>query len=165
MLRLEKVVYEVGLFLFDSAQHLLFQNDQVIQLAPKAAETLAVLVENHGQLVEKEQLMKAVWPDTFVEDANLTVHISALRKLFQDHANSSGCEGFIETVPRRGYRFVAPVLERRAPSHETPQSPLVRRLDAKPRSPAVILRFAGARFCATVLLTVGILLKQRGSLL
>src|SRR5260370_18953154 len=164
MLRHEKVVYEFGPFHFDSAQHLLFQNDQVIQLAPKATETRAVLVENHGQLVEKEQLMKAVWPDTFVEDANLTVHISALRKLFQDHANSSGCEGFIETVPRRGYRFVAPVLERRAPSHETPQSPRVRRRDAQPRSPAVMLRFAVAGVSATVWLTLGILLKQRGYL-
>jgi TolB-like protein/DNA-binding winged helix-turn-helix (wHTH) protein/tetratricopeptide (TPR) repeat protein len=164
MLRPEKIVYEFGPFHFDSAQHLLFQNDQVIQLAPKAAETLAVLVENHGQLVEKEQLMKAVWPDTFVEDANLTVHISALRRLFQDHANASGDEGYIETVPRRGYRFVAPVLERRPALEQIPQSPVVGRLDAEPRSRALMLRFAVAGFCAIVLLTVGILLKQQGNL-
>jgi TolB-like protein/DNA-binding winged helix-turn-helix (wHTH) protein/Flp pilus assembly protein TadD len=164
MLRREKVVYEFGPFHFDSAQHLLFQDDQVIQLAPKAAETLAVLVENHGQLVEKEQLMKAVWPDTFVEDANLTVHISALRRLFQDHANASGDEGYIETVPRRGYRFVAPVLERRPALDQTPQSPVVKRLDAEPRSRALMLRFAIAGFCAIVLLTIGILLKPQSHL-
>jgi TolB-like protein/DNA-binding winged helix-turn-helix (wHTH) protein/tetratricopeptide (TPR) repeat protein len=164
MLRHEKIVYEFGPFHFDSAQHLLFQNDQVIQLAPKAAETLAVLLENHGQLVEKEQLMKAVWPDTFVEDANLTVHISALRRLFQDHANSSGNEGYIETVPRRGYRFVAPVLERRAALEQAPQSPVVAQPNAQPRSRALMLRFAIAGLCAIVLLTIGILLKRQGYL-
>src|SRR5713101_8055110 len=131
MLRREKVVYEFGPFHFDSAQHLLFLDDQVIQLAPKAAETLAVLVENHGQLVEKEELMKAVWPDTFVEEANLTVHVSALRRLFQEEAHPGG---YIETVPRRGYRFVAPVLERPAAQDGTPQSPSEGRLDAESRS-------------------------------
>jgi TolB-like protein/DNA-binding winged helix-turn-helix (wHTH) protein/tetratricopeptide (TPR) repeat protein len=164
MLRHEKVVYEFGPFHFDSAQHLLFQNDQVIQLAPKAAETLAVLLENHGQLVEKEQLMKAVWPDTFVEDANLTVHISALRRLFQDHANASGCDGYIETVPRRGYRFVAPVQERRAALEQAPQSPVVAQPNAEPRSRTLMLRFAIAGFCAIALLTIGILLKRQGYL-
>jgi len=164
MLSREKVVYEFGPFHFDSAQHLLFQNDQVIQLAPKAAETLAVLIENHGQLVEKEQLMKAVWPDTFVEEANLTVHISALRKLFQDYASASGHDGYIETVPRRGYRFVAPVLERRAAPRQTPQSPLVGRQDAKSRSRTLMLRFAFAGFCAVVLLAVAILLRRQGYL-
>jgi DNA-binding winged helix-turn-helix (wHTH) protein len=164
MLRHEKIVYEFGPFRFDSAQHLLFQNGQLIQLAPKAAETLAVLLENHGQLVEKEQLMKAVWPNTFVEEANLTVHISALRRLFQDHANASGCEGYIETVPRRGYRFVAPVQERSTALEQTPQSLVVERMDAKPHSPARTLRFAIAGFCAVVLLGVGILLKQQGYL-
>ena len=162
MLRQEKVVFEFGPFHFDCAQHLLFQNDQVIQLAPKAAETLAVLLENHGQLVEKEQLMKAVWPDTFVEDANLTVHISALRRLFQDHANTSGNEGYIETVPRRGYRFVAAVTERRAPPDQTPASTVADQPYAKPHPRALTLRFAVAGFCAIVLLTAVILLRQRG---
>jgi len=164
MLRREKVVYEFGPFHFDSAQHLLFLDDQVIQLAPKAAETLAVLVENHGQLVEKEELMKAVWPDTFVEEANLTVHISALRKLFHDHANAAGYTAYIETVPRRGYRFVAPVLERPAAQDGTPQSPSAGRLDAESRSRAPLLRLAIAGFCVIALLTAGIALKRQGHL-
>lgn len=109
MSRPEKVVYEFGPFQLDSAQHLLFRDGEVIFLAPKAVETLVVLVQKHGQLVEREDLMKAVWPDTFVEESNLTVHVSALRRAFQDGANGSS---YIETVPRRGYRFVAPVVER-----------------------------------------------------
>src|SRR5215831_15924217 len=104
----ERVVYEFGPYRLDSTQHLLFLDSQVIRLAPKAADTLVVLVRNHGQLVEKEKLMKAVWPDTFVEEANLTVHISTLRKIFQ---NGTHPGLYIETVPRRGYRFVAGVQE------------------------------------------------------
>jgi len=119
MRRLEKVIYEFGPFRVDSAQHLLFRKDEVISLAPKAVETLVVLVENHGRLVEKDELMKAVWPDTFVEEANLTVHISALRKALQYEANG---DSYIETVPRRGYRFVAPLLERPEPTN-APSSP------------------------------------------
>src|SRR5229473_4046631 len=103
-----KAWYEFGPFRLDAVQHLLFRNGQLVSLAPKAVETLVVLVENHGRLVEKENLMKAVWPDTFVEEANLSVHISALRKLFQEEAHPGR---YIETVPRRGYRFVAPVVE------------------------------------------------------
>jgi TolB-like protein/DNA-binding winged helix-turn-helix (wHTH) protein/Tfp pilus assembly protein PilF len=109
MVAREKVIYEFGPYRLDSAQLLLFRSGQLISLAPKAAETLAVLLASHGQLVEKEELMKAVWPDTFVEEANLTVHISALRKLLRDQAHPAG---YIETVPWRGYRFAAPVVER-----------------------------------------------------
>jgi TolB-like protein/DNA-binding winged helix-turn-helix (wHTH) protein/tetratricopeptide (TPR) repeat protein len=160
----EKVVYEFGPFHFDSAQHLLFQNDQVIQLAPKAAETLAVLVENHGQLVEKDELMKAVWPDTFVEEANLTVHISALRRLFQDHADATGSTGYIETVPRRGYRFVAPVLERLPATDGARQIPSAGQVVPESRSRSYWLRWAIAGFCAIALLTAGIALQRRGHL-
>ncbi len=109
MARREKIVYQFGPFHFDSGQLLLFQDQQVIPLAPKAAETLAVLIENHGKLVEKEELLKAVWPDTFVEEANITVQISALRRMFQEKSDGNP---YIETVPRRGYRFIADVTER-----------------------------------------------------
>ena len=162
MLRREKVVYQFGPFEFDSAQHLLFQNHQVIPLAPKAAETLAVLLENHGQLVEKEELMRAVWPDTFVEEANLTVHISALRKLFQDQASPAS---YIETVPRRGYRFVFPVIERPASNGETPKSAALERADRVPGSRSVLLRLGVAAFGALVLLTAGIALKRQARVL
>jgi TolB-like protein/DNA-binding winged helix-turn-helix (wHTH) protein/Tfp pilus assembly protein PilF len=111
MARAEKVCYAFGPFRLDTAQHLLFRNGELIALPPKAADALVILVKNHGHLVEKDELMKAVWPDTFVEDANLTVHISGLRKILQDGEGVA----YIETVPRRGYRFVAPVLERPEP--------------------------------------------------
>jgi len=157
-----KVVYEFGSFRFDSTQHLLLQDQQVIPLAPKAAETLAVLVEKHGQLVEKEELMKAVWPDTFVEEANLTVHVSALRKLFQEQAPSGG---YIETVPRRGYRFVAPVLERLAVNGETSASPMEGQAErAGKRSHASVFRVAIAGLCAAALLAAGFVYKRKGQL-
>jgi TolB-like protein/DNA-binding winged helix-turn-helix (wHTH) protein/Tfp pilus assembly protein PilF len=164
MLRPEKVVYEFGPFHFDSAQHLLFQDDRVIQLPPKAAETLGVLLTNHGQLVEKEELMKAVWPDTFVEEANLTVHISALRKLFQDEAHPSG---YIETVPRRGYRFVAPVVERPVTNGAAPQgSGLAAPPEITvPRPRAFWVRWFIAGSCAVALVATGFVVKGKGRLL
>jgi TolB-like protein/DNA-binding winged helix-turn-helix (wHTH) protein/Tfp pilus assembly protein PilF len=101
-------VYEFGPYRFDASQ-LLFRNGQLIALPPKATQTLRILVENHGRLVEKDDLMKEVWPDTFVEESNLTLQISALRKVLQEE---SGNGSYIDTVPRRGYRFVAKVIER-----------------------------------------------------
>jgi TolB-like protein/DNA-binding winged helix-turn-helix (wHTH) protein/tetratricopeptide (TPR) repeat protein len=158
MLRPEKVIYEFGSYQLDSAQLLLFRAGQLISLAPKAVETLVVLVQNHGQLVEKEELMKAVWPDTFVEEANLTVHISALRKLFQDQEHAGG---FIETVPRRGYRFVAPVLERSASGDDTlhgnSAAPSVTASAPQHRLvPSLVI----AGLCALVLLAVGFAIKK-----
>jgi eukaryotic-like serine/threonine-protein kinase len=94
-----------GSFRLDGSQHLLFRDEHLVPLAPKAAEVLLVLVQKHGQLVEKEELMKAVWPDSFVEEANLAVHISQLRKVLVDDSGSH----YIETIPRRGYRFVGSV--------------------------------------------------------
>jgi TolB-like protein/DNA-binding winged helix-turn-helix (wHTH) protein/Tfp pilus assembly protein PilF len=106
---LQEQLYAFGPFQLDATKHVLWCDSERVDLAPKAIELLVVLVQQHGQLVEKRELMKAVWPDTFVEEANIAVHISTLRKLFEDRSNG---ERFIETVPRRGYRFVAPVLER-----------------------------------------------------
>jgi TolB-like protein/DNA-binding winged helix-turn-helix (wHTH) protein/Tfp pilus assembly protein PilF len=100
-------VYEFGPYRLD-ASHLLFRHGQLIALPPKATQTLVILLENHGRLVEKEDLMKRLWPDTFVEESNLTLQISALRKVLQEGSNNGS---YIETVPRRGYRFVAPVVE------------------------------------------------------
>jgi DNA-binding winged helix-turn-helix (wHTH) protein len=98
--------YDFGPFRLDPAQRVLLQNGQRVALHPKAFETLRVLVENHGRIVEKGELMKRVWPDAFVEEGNLTVNIFLLRKVL-----SKGLSGTapIETVPRRGYCFVAPV--------------------------------------------------------
>src|ERR1044071_2489186 len=100
--------YEFGPFRLDPNRHRLFCGDEVVALSPKAIQTLILLVENRGKLLERETLMEALWPDVIVEDANLTVAVSQLRKALNQ--NSDNAE-FIETVPRVGYRFVADVCE------------------------------------------------------
>jgi len=97
--------WKFGSFRLDTAQCLLFRNGELVPLKRKAIEILAVLVENHGQLVEKEELMRRVWPDSFVEDGNLTVHVWQLRKTLGEE----GGDCRIDTIPRRGYRFIGAV--------------------------------------------------------
>jgi DNA-binding winged helix-turn-helix (wHTH) protein/tetratricopeptide (TPR) repeat protein len=105
MNRPENTQWVFGSFRLDASQLLLFRGGDLVPLSKKAAEILLVLVEQHGQLVEKEALMKRVWPDSFVEESNLAVHISQLRKTINDEDNPHR----IETIPRRGYRFVGVV--------------------------------------------------------
>ncbi len=97
-----KFVYEFGPFCLDTEERVLLHDGKLVPLKPKVYETLLALVRNSKHVIEKEKLMQEVWPDTFVEENNLTGNIFALRKAF-NHYN------FIETVPRRGYRFVADV--------------------------------------------------------
>jgi TolB-like protein/DNA-binding winged helix-turn-helix (wHTH) protein len=99
-------LYAFGKFRLDPIEHALFQGNELVSLTPKALETLIVLVRRAGHVVSKEELMQEVWPDTFVEEGNLNVNISALRKALGE---AGLAQVFIETVPRRGYRFVAPV--------------------------------------------------------
>src|SRR5262249_21541177 len=101
-----KHFYAFGPFRLDSRERVLLRGGQPVPLNPKVVETLLLLVENAGHLVGKDELMKRVWPDAFVEEGNLTKNIFFLRK-----ALGRGDEGreYIETVPRRGYRFVAKV--------------------------------------------------------
>jgi TolB-like protein/DNA-binding winged helix-turn-helix (wHTH) protein len=104
----DKVVFEFGLFRLNPAERLLLRAQVPVRLPPKAFDALVLLVENPGHLLEKEELLSKVWPGTFVEESNLAQHISILRKALQD-----GEDGFryIETVPKRGYRFIAEVRE------------------------------------------------------
>ncbi len=81
-----------------------------IHLPPKAFDSLVLLVENQGHLLEKEELLKKVWPDSFVEESSLAQHISLLRKVLRDGDEGHGPK-YIETVPSRGYRFIAEVRE------------------------------------------------------
>ncbi|HXW56108.1 MAG TPA: winged helix-turn-helix domain-containing protein [Candidatus Cybelea sp.] len=160
MSRSEKVIYEFGPFRIDPVQHLLFRNGSVISLPPKTVETLVVLVENHGRLVEKERLMEAVWPDTFVEEANLTVHISALRRLFRDEVNG---EPYIETVPRRGYRFVAPVEERFGAESEPAAAPVPSLPPSVPERRISAHKLLVGALCALALLSLGwFFIRKRG---
>jgi len=104
----EKHLYEFGPFRIDNVERLLLCGSEKIPLTPKAADTLLVLVANSGRVIEKDELIKSVWPDTFVEEGALARNVSALRKALGD-----GIEDFryIETIPKRGYRFVASVKE------------------------------------------------------
>jgi Tol biopolymer transport system component/DNA-binding winged helix-turn-helix (wHTH) protein len=100
--------YEFGPFRLAAAEHRLYRNGEVIMLPPKEFDLLLLLVQNPGQVMNRESLIKALWPNTVVEEANLNVHISALRKAL---AERSGEQHYIETLPRLGYRFIAPVTE------------------------------------------------------
>ena len=103
-----KHFYAFGPFRLDSEKRVLVRDGTPVPLAPKAAEALLVLVENAGHLVDKDDLMKRVWPDAFVEEGNLNKNIFFLRKVLGEW---DGGREYIETVPKRGYRFVAPVSE------------------------------------------------------
>src|ERR1700741_4171251 len=100
--------YEFGRFRIDIAQRLLFRDQEIVSLTPKVFDMLLTLVESSGEVVSKDSLMKKVWPDSFVEEGNLTQNISLLRKALGEGRNGNQ---YIETVARRGYRFVAPVSE------------------------------------------------------
>jgi len=106
MLRRGAPLYEFGPFRLDTAEKLFFKNGEPLALAPKAFELLAILVQQSGHLVDKNELLKEIWPDSFVEESSLTQNIYVLRKAL---AESNGESRYIETVPRRGYRFVADV--------------------------------------------------------
>lgn len=106
--------YEFGPYRLDTRDLLLFKNDEEVHLTPKVIEILLALLKRHGHVVEKEELMEEVWPDTIVEDNNLTRNISTLRKALNADYEVEEEDYFIETIPRRGYRFVAEVRERRA---------------------------------------------------
>ena len=103
-----KQFYAFGPFRLDSDKRVLVREGMPVPLAPKAADTLLVLVKNAGHMVKKEELMAWVWPDAFVEEGNLNKSIFFLRKALGEWG---GGRQYIETVPRRGYRFVAPVSE------------------------------------------------------
>jgi DNA-binding winged helix-turn-helix (wHTH) protein/TolB-like protein len=98
--------YQFGPYRIDAQERLLHRGEELISLPPKALDTLLVLLDGAGRMVDKSDLMKAVWPDTFVEEGALTRNISLLRKALEDTGDESR---YIETIPKRGYRFVAPV--------------------------------------------------------
>jgi pimeloyl-ACP methyl ester carboxylesterase/DNA-binding winged helix-turn-helix (wHTH) protein len=96
-------LYVFGQFQLDAGKRLLFAGDEIVGLTPKAFDTLLVLVESRGQVLSKEELMRRVWPDQFVEENNLAQNIHAIRKSLGEELK------YVETIPKRGYRFVADV--------------------------------------------------------
>ena len=100
--------YEFGPFRIDPVKRLLLRDGQAVAVTSKVFDTLMVLVEHHGQILPKDELMEKLWPDTAVEENNLTQQISVLRKALGER---SGEHRYIVTVPGRGYSFVAEVRE------------------------------------------------------
>src|SRR5262245_29155856 len=99
-------VFRFGEFTLDVGERRLLRGAEVLRLSPKAHDVLVELVRKEGRLMTKEELMSRIWPEAFGEEGILTVHISALRKALGDE---KGTQGYIETVPRLGYRFIARV--------------------------------------------------------
>ncbi|MGH9847542.1 MAG: LpqB family beta-propeller domain-containing protein [Blastocatellia bacterium] len=101
-----KHFHEFGPFRIDLTERVLYRDGSPVALPPKTFDTLAALVARSGHIVEKDELIRKVWPDTFVEEVNLARHVSNLRKVLGEEGDDNL---YIETVPRRGYRFVAKV--------------------------------------------------------
>jgi Tol biopolymer transport system component/DNA-binding winged helix-turn-helix (wHTH) protein len=104
-------LYEFGPYVIDARSRILLKDGTTVRVTPKAFDTLLVLVQHASQVVEKEQLLREVWPDIFVEEGILSHNIHGLRKALGDDSSEPR---YIETIPKRGYRFVAPVKISRA---------------------------------------------------
>ncbi|HEX8177054.1 MAG TPA: winged helix-turn-helix domain-containing protein [Pyrinomonadaceae bacterium] len=117
--------YEFSPFRIDAEERVLFCDGALVPLSPKAFDILLLLVERSGHLVEKSEIMDAVWPDTFVEEGNLTQNIFTLRKVLGKRESK---HLFIETVAKRGYRFIAPV---KTPEQED-SAPEIKGAQARP---------------------------------
>ena len=120
---LPHVSYEFGNFRLTPGEKQLVCDRGPVKLQPKVFDTLQMLVENHGRLVDKDQFLKSLWPETFVEEATLAHCVSELRRVLR---MESGGQEFIETVAKRGYRFLAAVktLQTNAPKQAKPETVL-----------------------------------------
>ena len=152
----QRELYEFGPFRLDPEKRLLLRNDQPVPLQLKAFDTLLVLVRNNHQVVLKDELMKAVWPDTFVEESNLAQNIFVLRKTLAANSGSDGTHSYIATVPGRGYRFAENV---RVISDHTLTKVLIDQAPPPQQSPiAAPIRGATSRFRPAFLLSAAALL-------
>jgi DNA-binding winged helix-turn-helix (wHTH) protein/TolB-like protein len=127
---LNKKTYEFGEFQLDLDGKRLLRHGQTVSLQPKVFDLLVFFVENHDALVTHDDLMNAVWKDTFVEESNLRFCIHALRKALGKNADG---KDFVETVPKRGYRFTAEVREKSA--ENIPEKITAEDISGKPTSP------------------------------
>ena len=123
--------YEFEDFRLDSVRGVLFRGDEIVNITPKAVEILALLVGRNGEIVTKDEIFAGVWPDSYVEEANLSHHIFKLRSALGE----SDTRKLIETVPKRGYRFVGRINE--ATNMEV--SPASTRIQFGWKLPAVVL--------------------------
>jgi TolB-like protein/DNA-binding winged helix-turn-helix (wHTH) protein/tetratricopeptide (TPR) repeat protein len=150
-----------GPFCLDPEQRVLLRDGKPIALTTKAFEILNLLVENHGRALSKEEMMRQVWPDSFVDDSNLAQHIFHLRKVLGD-THQGGA--YIETLPRRGYRFVAgvqsapaKVAEAALAAGDTSQSAI-----SVPRSKPTKLRWVIGVVAGLVLAVITLAYVERG---
>lgn len=141
-----KELYEFGLFRLDVRERLLTREGVAVPLTPKAFETLLVLVENAGHVIEKDDLLKRVWPDTFVEEATLAKNVFTLRKTLGDDQNGTQ---FVETVPKVGYRFVA-IVRKVAPEVDSGEAS--EPTAESPASRSHLWRIAGAALAVALVL-------------
>src|SRR5688572_10721248 len=102
----KQVFYEFDTFRVDTVRRMLLCEGEPVPLKPKVFETLLVLVENNGRVLDKDELMQTIWPDTIVEENNLTQNISAIRKALGERPDE---HRYLVTIPGRGYHFVADV--------------------------------------------------------
>ena len=133
-----RVFYEFGKFRCDPGNICSYARAKRFRCRRNRFEILVALIRSNGRLMMKDELIQQVWPDSFVEDANLTVNISALRKVLGVKLRT--VRPYIETVPKRGYRFVAPVAERPdAGSRDKRGQPFKSRLAFRPAFPSSLL--------------------------
>src|SRR5277367_3229256 len=126
--------FEFGPFKIDTADRLLTRDGTVIPLTPKAIETLLVLLAVPMHVVDKAELMRKVWPDSFVEDGSLTRNIWLIRKALGELGEETDKQTYIETIPKRGYRFVGAVQEFRPDDHPLALGVAVRATARRKRS-------------------------------
>jgi TolB-like protein/DNA-binding winged helix-turn-helix (wHTH) protein/Tfp pilus assembly protein PilF len=151
-----KQFYEFGPYRIDPDRQQLLRGERPVALTPKALEALLVLVRHNGTVVSKDELMKELWPDTFVEEANLAQHIAMIRKALGETAQS---HGYVVTLPGRGYRFTEPVRLVSAEDTSSLSHPPVQAPDEKKngRWPWII----GAALLATALTFGLVVFKSR----
>lgn len=144
-----KQVYQFGSFRLDTANRLLHRDGELVALPPKVFDTLLLLVANSGEVLTKDEMMRELWPDSFVEEGTLAQYIFLLRKMLGNSA------AWIENHPRRGYRFSAPVEESFEPVREqsdeernSPQLPV-----AQQKQPGVEPA-RGSRFTAIAIILI-----------
>ncbi len=156
-LKLKQIAF--GEYVLDADEKVLFRHGKTVAVTPKIFDLLLALVENHGHIVQKSILMERVWAGSFVEDSNLTFSIRQLRKILGDDKHHPQ---FIETVPRRGYRFIANV-EEIAPDENTKadrrSEPLISENLKSGGATSTISYLRPIIVGAVVLLTVGLLLS------
>lgn len=146
-------VYEFGDFRLDPDERLLIRAGQPVALAPKTFDTLVLLVENAGRLVPKDEFIHRLWPGTFVEEVAVAQNVSQLRKALD---NGGGGKSLIETVPKRGYRFVASVVLRPKPGAPPRPAPEAAATPSQ-KEPLIDVSAANSRLWGRVAIAAGAL--------